>query len=118
VGRVLENGWLTDNSYRIEWVQNRTGRPGIIATWQWRLRAGAVDTRLSASAHALETGQVSYSTDAAPPGIDAYSAVTGKGALLAASFRVWLRHHAWLGAAWSQRPPGDSRVWVTLGLRG
>lgn len=110
--------WLTENSYRLEAVQGRTGTPGLIATWSWRLRAGACDTKLSASAHALETGQISYSTDAAPPGLVEYSAVTGKGASLAASFRLWLKHHAWLGAAWSQRPPGAPRVWITLGLRG
>ena len=109
---------LTDNTYRVEWVQNRSGKPGMIASWSWRLRAGAFDARLSASAHALAPGQVSYSTDDAPPGIAEYSAVTGKGASLAASTRLWLRHHAWLGAAWSQRPPGSPRVWVTLGLRG
>ncbi len=118
VGSVMDNGWLTDNSYRLEWVQSRTGKPGIIATWAWRMRAGALDTKFFASAHALESGQVSYSTDTAPPGLVEYSAVTGKGALLAASFRLWLRHHARLGAAWSQRPPADSRVWITLGLGG
>ncbi|HET6462919.1 MAG TPA: hypothetical protein VFH33_03885 [Candidatus Krumholzibacteria bacterium] len=109
---------LIDNSYRLEWVQARTGKPGMIATWVWRLRAGALDTKLSASAHALQSGQVAYSTDAAPPGLVEYSSITGKGAALAASFRLWLKHHAWLGAAWSQRPPGPSRVWITLGLRG
>jgi len=109
---------LTDNAYRVEWVQNRSGKPGMIASWSWRMRAGPLDTRLSASAHALAPGQVSYSTDDAPPGIAEYSTVTGKGASLAASTRLWFRHHAWLGAAWSQRPPGSPRVWVTLGLRG
>jgi hypothetical protein len=118
VQSVLGKGWLADNSYRLEWVQNRTGRPGIIATWSWRLRAGALDTKLSASAHALQSGQIAYSTDAAPPGLLEYSSFTGKGASLAASFRLWLKHHAWLGAAWSQRPPGPSRVWITLGVRG
>ena len=118
VNGVIANGWPVDNAYRLEWVQSRTGKPGIIATWSWRLRAGACDTRLSASAHALETGQISYSTDAAPPGLVEYAAVTGKGASLAASFRLWLKHHAWLGAAWAQRPPGAPRVWITLGLRG
>jgi len=114
----LDNGWPMDNAYRVEWVQNRSGKPGMIASWSWRMRTGALDTRLSASAHALAPGQVSYSTDDAPPGVSEYSAVTGKGASLAASTRLWLRHHAWLGAAWSQRPPGSPRVWVTLGLRG
>jgi hypothetical protein len=114
----LDNGWQSDNTYRLELVQNRTGKPGVIATWAWRMRAGALDTRLSASAHALESGQVSYSTDAAPPGLVEYSAVTGKGAALGASFRLWLKHHAWLGAAWSQTPPRPSRVWITLGVRG
>lgn len=109
---------LIENSYRLEWVQARTGKPGMIATWSWRMRAGALDTRFSASAHALQSGQVAYSTDAAPPGLVEYSSITGKGASLAASLRLWLKHHAWLGAAWSQRPPGPSRVWITLGLRG
>jgi hypothetical protein len=109
---------LTDNSYRVEWVQNRTGKPGIVGTWSWRLRTGALDTKLSASAHALHSGQASYSTDAAPPGLIEYSSVTGKGASLAASVRLRLKRHAWVGAAWSQRPPGASRVWITLGLRG
>lgn len=118
VHRVIANGWPVDNSYRLEWVQSRTGTPGMIATWSWRLRAGALDTKFSASAHALHSGQIAYSTDAAPPGLLEYSSITGKGASLAASFRLWLKHHAWLGAAWSQRPPGASRVWITLGLRG
>jgi hypothetical protein len=118
VNRVLAYDWLMDNTYRLEWVQARTGKPGMIATWSFRLRAGALDTKFSASAHALESGQVAYSTDAAPPGLVEYSSITGKGASLAASLRLWLKHHAWLGAAWSQRPPGPSRVWITLGVRG
>jgi hypothetical protein len=115
--RVTGAGRLVDNTYRLELVQNRAGKPGVIATWAWRLRTGALDTRLSASAHALEHGQVSYSTDAAPPGLVEYSAVTGKGAALGASLRLWLKRHAWLGAAWSQTPPRPSRVWITLGVR-
>jgi hypothetical protein len=118
VPAVLENGWNSENAYRVEWVQNRTGRPGIIASWSWRMRAGALDSRFSASAHALQRGQVSYSTDDAPPGLVEYAPVTGKGASLAASCRLRLRHHAWLGAAWSQRPPAGSRLWITFGLRG
>jgi hypothetical protein len=118
VQRTLGRACLTENTYRLEAVQSRTGKPGMIVTWTWRLRAGACDARLSASAHALETGQVSYSSDAAPPGLVEYSAVTGKGAALAASFRLWLKHHAWLSVAWSQRVPGPPRLWITLGLRG
>jgi hypothetical protein len=109
---------LTDNSYRLEWVQNRTGKPGMIAAWAWWLRAGFVDARLAASAHALAPGQVSYSAEDAPPGLVEYAPVTGKGASLAASVRLWLKHHAWLGAAWSQTPPRPQRVWITVGLRG
>jgi hypothetical protein len=115
--RNTPNGWRSENAYRLEWVQNRTGRPGVIATWSWRMRAGPLDTKLSASAHALGLGQVSYSTDAAPPGLVEYSAVTGKGASLAASVRLWIKHHAWLSAAWSQTPPTAPRVWITLGAR-
>jgi hypothetical protein len=117
VKRPLENGWVTDNNYRLEWVQGRAGKPGMIAAWSWRMRAGAIDTRLSASAHALGPGQVAYATDSAPPGLVEYSSVTGKGASLAASLRVWLKHHAWLGAAWSQTPPRPQRLWITLGAR-
>jgi hypothetical protein len=110
-------GGFAENSYRLDWVQNRAGTPGLIATWAWRMRAGALDTRVSASAHALGLGQVSYSTDDAPPGLVEYSPVTGKGASLAASVRLWLKHHAWLGAAWSQTPPKPRRLWITLGAR-
>ncbi len=114
----LENDFLTENTYRLEGVQNGTGKPGIIATWAWRLQAGILDTRFSASAHALQSGQVVYATEAAPPGVVEYSPVTGKGASLAASVRLSLKHRVWLGGAWSQRPPGPSRLWITLGVRG
>jgi len=116
--RIAGNGWITEHSYRVEWVQNRTGHPGIVAAWGWRLRAGPIDTRVSASAHALESGQVSYGTDAAPPGTTVYSPVTGTGATLGASMRWSIQRHAWLGVVWAQTPPRTSRVWITVGVRG
>ncbi|HKW13260.1 MAG TPA: hypothetical protein VJS69_02120, partial [Candidatus Krumholzibacteria bacterium] len=115
--RGLGSGWLTENAYRLEWVENRSGKPGIVASWVWRMHASLIDTKLSASAHALGPGQVSYSTDSAPPGLVEYSAVTGKGASLAASFRLGFKRHAWLEAAWSQTPPRPQRMWITLGAR-
>ena len=114
--RSSDSGWIVENAYRVEWVQNRSGRPGTIATWTTRLRAGALDARFSASAHALHRGQVAYSPEPTPLASGEFASVTGKGAAMSGSFRVWLRGHAWLGAAWSQRPPAASRLWITLGL--
>jgi hypothetical protein len=113
-----DQGWVMDNAYRIEWVQNRSGRPGTLVMWTWRLRAGAFDGRFSASAHALQREQVTYVAESMPLDTGDYSAMTGKGAAMTASLRLWLRRHAWLEATWAARAPAASRVWVALGLRG
>jgi hypothetical protein len=97
---IIANRWQSENAYRLEWVRNRIGRPGMVASWSWRMRAGALDTKLSASAHALGLGQVSYSTEDAPPGLIEYSAVTRAQTLARRS--VVAQTPAWLGAAWSQ----------------
>jgi hypothetical protein len=108
---------IIDNAYRVEWVQNRSGRPGTIATWTWRVRAGAIDGRFAASAYALHRGQVAYAADSAPAGTAEYAAISGKGAALSASVRVSIEHHAWVGAEWAQRSPHDARVWISAGFR-
>lgn len=109
--------WIIDNAYRLEWVQNRSGRPGTIATWTSALQRGGFDVRLAASAYALHRSQVTYSAETALPGSRGYEAVSGRGAALSASVHVAIAGRARLGAAWSKRPPGESRVWVSLAVR-
>lgn len=116
-GGATEAGPLVENAYRLEWVQNRSGRPGTVATWTGRVRSGAIDGRLSATAHALHQGQVAYEPDVAPLSSGYYTVVAGKGAALSASLRVSLGLHAWLGAAFSKRPPGEPRLWISAGVK-
>jgi hypothetical protein len=104
------------NAYRLEWVQNRSGRPGTVATWTCRMEAGPLDARVSTTAHALLPGQLAYEPDAAPLAAE-YAAIAGKGATITTSVRVWLQRHAWLGATWSRRPPADARLWIVAGAR-
>jgi len=116
-GGAAEAGPLVENAYRLEWVQNRSGRPGTVATWTGRVRSGAIDGRLSATAHALHQDQVAYEPDVAPLSAGYYTVVAGKGATLSASLRVSLGAHAWLGAAVSKRPPGEPRLWISAGFK-
>jgi hypothetical protein len=116
-GRPDESGRLIENAYRLEWVQNRSGRPGTVAAWTGRVRTSMFDGRLSATSHALHQGQVAYEPEAAPLSTGEYTTIGGKGATLSASLRVLLGPHAWLGAAWSRRPPSDSRLWISAGIK-
>jgi hypothetical protein len=114
--RVDDNGRIIDNAYRLEWVQNGSGRPGTIATWTCRWRSGAMDGRLSASAYALHRGQVAYSAESASIGVAEYAAISGRGAALSASWRVSIARHAWVRAEWSKRSPDASRIWISAGF--
>jgi hypothetical protein len=109
-------GWTLDNRYRLEWVQGRSGRPGTIVTWAATLRAGVVEGRLLAGAHALHSEQIAYSPDPAPLDPGAFGALAGRGASMTGSLRVWLGGHVFAGATWSARSPAPGRWWLTLGL--
>lgn len=72
---------------------------------------------MTATAHALLAGQVAYESEAAPLATGQFSAISGRGAAMTASGKLWLLRRAWLGATWTSRPPAEPRVWVSLGLR-
>jgi len=114
---VQRDGWSLGNAYRLEWVQNRSGRPGTLATWTGSVRAGPVDGRFSASAHALHRGQVAWTPDLSPPGSLEYATVSGRGASMVGTLKLRLGLHAWVGARWSRQPPAASRLWITAGMR-
>jgi hypothetical protein len=112
-----ESGWQVENTYRLEWVQNRSGRPGTLAGWSLRWQAGPLEGGGSAAAHALHGGQVAYEASPEPLASGEYAPLTGRGARVSAWLRVRLGPHAWLEGTWTQRSPSPERIWLSAGVR-
>jgi hypothetical protein len=87
-----------ENQYRLEVIRDAGPGAGLVATWVGRLRAGAFDARVRASALALRGGQVAYVSNAGLVGTSAFTAASASGTGLTASVRVALGPHAGLGA--------------------
>ena len=96
-----------ENQYRLEVIRDASDRTSVVATWVGRLRAGAFDARVRASALALRGGQVAYVSNAGLVGSNAFTAATASGTGLAASVRVALGTHAGLGVQASRAGRAD-----------
>jgi hypothetical protein len=116
--RGLDPAWDIDNAYRMEWVEDRTGRPGTVAAWTCALRGAVVEWRVEASAFALRGGQLAYQREEGPVGQAAFWALSGKGAALSTSLQVGIAPEARLGASWARRAGGGARVLVFFVFQG
>jgi hypothetical protein len=99
-----------DNQYRLEVIRDAGGSAGLVATWVGRLRAGAFDARVRASALALRGGQVAYVSNAGLLGTSAFTATSASGTGVSASVRVALGPHAGLGAQASRSGHADTTL--------
>ncbi len=99
-----------ENQYRLEVIRDAGAAAGLVVTWAGRLRAGAFDARVRASALALRGGQVAYVSNAGLVGSSAFTATSASGTGVIASVRVALGAHAGLGAQGSCSGRSDASL--------
>lgn len=114
--RDAGSGWRVENAYRVEVVDVRAGRAGVMANWTGSVEGAGVRVTVAAGGFALGPGQSAYTPNPGLVGDGAFSTLSGRGGSLSAAVRVSAGPRARVGATWAARGTARGRAGVYISI--